>query len=57
MTAQERVLIAVENIINEFGQLRSDGVVADMWHSHMHNLREAAWAAYYKQKDLVEKTS
>ena len=55
MTAQERVLIAVENMINEIGQLRADGVPADMWYKHMHDLRSAAWKAYYDQKAIVEK--
>ena len=55
MTNQERVLQAVENIINEFGSLRNDGVVSDMWYKHMHELRKAAWNAYYEQKAVVEK--
>ena len=55
MTNQERVLQAVENIINEFGNLRNDGVVSDMWYKHMHELRKAAWNAYYEQKAIVEK--
>jgi hypothetical protein len=55
MTKQERVLQAVENMLNEFGKLRADGVVADMWYKHMHELRSAAWAAYYAQKEIVEK--
>lgn len=55
MTNQERVLQAVENIISEFGSLREDGVVADMWYKHMHELRKAAWNAYYEQKIIVDK--
>ena len=55
MTAQERVLVAIERMINEIGQLRADGVVADMWYKHMHDLRTAAWNAYHEQKAIVEK--
>lgn len=55
MTNQERALEAVENIIGEFGKLRRDGVVSDMWYKHMHELRSAAWAAYYAQKEIVQK--
>jgi hypothetical protein len=55
MTKQERVLQAIENIINEFGKLRNDGVVSDMWYKHMHELRGAAWKAYHEQSALVEK--
>ena len=55
MTNQERVLDAIENIINEFGKLRNDGVVSDMWYKHMHELRSSAWKAYYEQKAVVSK--
>ena len=55
MTNQERVLDAIENIINEFGKLRNDGVVSDMWYKHMYDLRTAAWNAYHEQKTIVEK--
>lgn len=55
MTKQERVLQAIENIISEFGSLRNEGIVADMWYKHMHELRKAAWTAYHEQKTLVEK--
>ena len=55
MTNQERTLQAIENIINEFGQLRADGVPADAWHKHMHDLRSAAWNAYYAQAEIVKK--
>lgn len=55
MTNQERVLEAVMNIINEFGKLRADGVVADMWYKHMHELRSAAWKAYDEQSKIVAK--
>jgi hypothetical protein len=55
MTPQERILVAVENIINEFGDLRNSGIPADMWRKHMHNLRSAAWEAYYEQKKVVDK--
>lgn len=55
MTNQERILEAVENMISEFGKLRQDGVVADTWYKHIHELRSAAWKAYYDQKAIVEK--
>lgn len=54
MTNQERALEAVENIINEFGKLRRDGVVSDMWYKHMHELRsayECAMRAYFCNND------
>jgi hypothetical protein len=55
MTKQERVLKAVENIINEFGELRNEGIISDMWYKHVHELRRAAWNAYYEQVKIVEK--
>ena len=55
MTKQERILTAIENMINELGQLRNDGIPADCWHRHMHELRSAAWNAYHEQKRIVEK--
>jgi len=55
MTNQEKVLAAIEKIINQFGELRAEGVVADMWYKHMHELRSAAWNAYYEQVKVVEK--
>ena len=53
MTKQQRVMQAIENMINELGQLRNDGVPADAWHKHMHDLRSAAWNAYYEQQKIV----
>jgi hypothetical protein len=55
MTNQERVLDAIEKMINEFGSLRKDGVVSDMWYKHVHEARSALWKAYYAQKDIVTK--
>ena len=55
MTAQEKVLAAIEKIINQFGELRAEGVVADMWYKNMHELRSAAWNAYHEQMKIVEK--
>lgn len=55
MNNQEQVLEAIETIIDQFGKLRNNGVPADAWHRHMHDLRTAAWAAYYAQKAIVEK--
>ena len=55
MTTQEKVLVAIEKIINQFGELRAEGVVADMWYKHMHDLRSAASNAYYEQVKVVEK--
>jgi len=57
MTNQDRVMKSIENMINEFGNLRNDGVPADAWHKHMHDLRSAAWTAYYAQKKVIEKQS
>lgn len=55
MTKQDRILTAIENIITEFGQLRQDGIPADCWHRHMHDLRAAAWTAWHEQKKIIEK--
>lgn len=55
MNKQERVLQAVEAIIQQFGDLRNEGVVSDMWYRHIHDLRQAAWKAYYAQKEIVDK--
>ena len=55
MTSQEKVLAAIEKIINRFGELRAEGVVADMWYRHVHDLRSAAWNAYHEQMRIVEK--
>jgi hypothetical protein len=55
MTKQERILSAIERIISEFGYLREDGIPADSWHRHMHDLRSAAWKAYDAQREIVAK--
>lgn len=50
MNKKEQILKALENIINQRGELRAAGFAIDSLPADFNKIIDAAWSAYYNHK-------